>query len=159
MNYNIRELKPSEYSLLKDFTYHAIFQRDPNNLLSKDILNNPELEVFYEDFGKPDDFGLIATHENQAIGAVWARILDVKGFGHIHNKTPEFAISILPQYRGNKIGTRLMHCMIELLRSNGYEKASLAVQKDNYAVKMYLDVGFKHVKELDEEYLMVIDLK
>lgn len=91
MNYNIRELKPSEYSLLKDFTYHAIFQRDPNNLLSKDILNNPELEVFYEDFGKPDDFGLIATHENQAIGAVWARILDgpVKGFGHIDNKTPE----------------------------------------------------------------------
>ena len=35
--------------------------------------------------------------------------------------------------------------------------ASLAVQKANYAVKMYENVGFKTVDENDEEYIMVCD--
>jgi len=35
----------------------------------------------------------------------------------------------------------------------------LAVQKDNYAVRMYKKVGFKIVKESEEEYLMICDLK
>ena len=30
----------------------------------------------------------------------------------------------------------------ELLKQQGYRKASLAVQKANYAVKMYEDLGF-----------------
>ena len=38
-------------------------------------------------------------------------------------------------------------------------RASLAVQKDNYAVRMYKKVGFKIVKESEEEYLMICDLK
>ena len=45
--------------------------------------------------------------------------------------------------------------MLELLKWQGYEQASLAVQKANYAVKMYKDIGFKTVKESDEEYIMV----
>ena len=39
-----------------------------------------------------------------------------------------------------------------------YERASLAVQKANYAVKMYENVGFKKVDENDEEYIMVCEL-
>ena len=48
--------------------------------------------------------------------------------------------------------------MLELLRQQGFEKASLAVQKANYAVKMYEKVGFKIVNENDEEYIMVCEL-
>ena len=35
---------------------------------------------------------------------------------------------------------------------------SLAVQKANYAVKMYRDVGFTVAGENDEEYIMVREL-
>jgi ribosomal protein S18 acetylase RimI-like enzyme len=48
--------------------------------------------------------------------------------------------------------------MLELLKERGYKKASLAVQKGNYAVRMYEKVGFKIVKELEEEYLMICEL-
>ncbi|MCR5508926.1 MAG: GNAT family N-acetyltransferase [Lachnospiraceae bacterium] len=48
--------------------------------------------------------------------------------------------------------------MLELLRGQGYERASLAVQKANYAVKMYEKVGFKIIDENDEEYIMVCEL-
>ena len=45
--------------------------------------------------------------------------------------------------------------MMELLRQQGYQKASLAVQKANYAVRMYEAVGFQIVDENEEEYIMV----
>lgn len=48
--------------------------------------------------------------------------------------------------------------MMNLLKEIGYEKASLAVQKANYAVKMYRNVGFRTVDENEEEYIMVCDL-
>ena len=41
----------------------------------------------------------------------------------------------------------------------GYKKASLSVQKANYAVKMYENAGFKTVKENEEEYIMVCELQ
>ena len=45
--------------------------------------------------------------------------------------------------------------MLQELAQRGYEKASLAVQKANYAVKMYQKVGFEIVDENEEEYLMM----
>jgi len=55
-------------------------------------------------------------------------------------------------------GFRKIWKMLELLKWQGYERASLAVQKTNYAVKMYKDVGFKAVNENAEEYIMVCEL-
>ncbi len=45
--------------------------------------------------------------------------------------------------------------MLSSLKDCGYKKASLAVQKINYAVKMYTNVGFEIVDENDQEYIMV----
>ena len=56
------------------------------------------------------------------------------------------------------IGSHLMVKMLELLIWQGYERASLAVQKANYAVKMYRNVGFKTVDENAEEFIMVCEL-
>ncbi len=52
-----------------------------------------------------------------------------------------------------------MQEMIALLKLNGYEKASLSVNKDNYAYRMYQKLGFQVIKEQDEDYLMVLDLQ
>lgn len=79
-------------------------------------------------------------------------------YGHIDDDTPSFAISLLPGYRGQGIGTKLMLAMLELLRKEGYERASLAVQKENYAVKMYRSCGFETVSENEQEYIMVCKL-
>ena len=48
--------------------------------------------------------------------------------------------------------------MLSLLKDKGYERASLVVQKANYAVRMYEKAGFKIVDENDEEYIMVCEL-
>ena len=51
-----------------------------------------------------------------------------------------------------------MEEMLVLLRSQGYRKASLSVQKANYAVKLYKKVGFRIIDENAEENIMVCEL-
>ena len=157
MDYTIRELKPSEAHLLEDFTYEAIFQRDPDNLIPREVLKQPEIRIFYENFGKAGDLCFVAELDGKPIGAVWTRILDgeVKGFGHLDSETPEFGISLYKAHRGKGIGTALMRRILDTLGAHGCRKTSLAVQKDNYAVQLYQKVGFSVVKETEEEYLMV----
>ena len=79
-------------------------------------------------------------------------------YGHMDDDTPSFAISLYKDYRSQGIGTRLMKEMLSLLKMQGFKKASLAVQKANYAVRMYEKVGFHIVDENDEEYILVCEL-
>ena len=80
-------------------------------------------------------------------------------YGHVDDETPSLAISLYKEYRGRGIGTHLMEEMISYLKKQGYRAASLAVQKANYAVRMYEKTGFKVVSENEEEYIMICDLQ
>lgn len=158
MNYTIREMKASEYPLLNDFLYEAIFIPQGVEPPPRSIINNAELQVYVEDFGKsPHDRCLAAEADGKIVGAVWVRIME--DYGHIDDETPSFAISLYKEYRGYGIGTALMEKMLDTLRESGYKKCSLAVQKENYAVKMYKKVGFEIIGENEEEYIMACDLR
>lgn len=76
-------------------------------------------------------------------------------YGHVDDQTTSFAISLLKEFRNQGIGTELMSRMLPLLKNQGYKQASLAVQKANYAVRMYKKVGFEIVDQNDEEFIMV----
>lgn len=152
-DYKIREIKMEEIGILEDFLYEAIFQRDEDNLVSKEIIKKPELNVYIDNFGQINDNCLVAECDGKIIGAVWTRIIE--GYGSIDQKTPEFAISLYKDYRGKGIGTNMMLEMLNLLKEKGYQQASLSVQKDNYAVRMYKKVGFEVFEELEGEFLML----
>lgn len=158
MEYIIREINQTEYSLLDDFLYEAIFIPDGSQPPERSIINLPELQVYVADFGKEkDDICFLAEVEGKVVGAVWVRVMN--DYGHIEDGVPSFAISLYKEYRGYGIGTALMRRMLCELKQRGYEKASLSVQKANYAVQMYLKVGFEVLNEHEEEYIMVCDLK
>ena len=154
----IREMTADEYPLLEDFLYEAIFIPEGAEKPPREIIEQDELQVYIKDFGKQkDDHCLAAECDGKIVGACWVRIMD--DYGHIDDKTPSFAISLYEEYRGRGIGTALMRNMLELLKTEGYKRASLAVQKENYAVKMYKNVGFEIVGENEQEYIMVCELK
>ncbi len=153
----IREIRKEEYKLLEDFLYEAIFIPKGTKKPSREIINNEELQVYIKDFGTDkNDNCLVAEYDNKIVGACWTRIMN--DYGHIDNDTPSFAISLYEEYRGKGIGTKMMKTMLKLLKDKGYKKTSLSVQKSNYAVKMYKNVGFKIIDENKEEYIMVCDL-
>ena len=157
MNYSIRKLRQGENKVLDTFLYEAIFIPEGVPVPSKDVINQPELQIYVKDFGKnKGDLCLVAEINNEIVGAVWVRIMN--DYGHIDDETPSFAISLLKEYRNYGIGTELMKQMLMKLKMQGYKQASLAVQKMNYAVRIYQKVGFEIVDENDEEYIMVCRL-
>ncbi len=157
MEYTIRELRRDERAVLDDFLYEAIFIPEGVEPPPREIIYQPELQVYVEGFGESEHDNCLAAEVNgRIVGAAWTRIMP--DYGHVDDETPSFAISLYKEYRGLGIGTALMRGMLELLRDKGHKQASLAVQKANYAVKLYEKVGFKTIDENDEEFIMVCRL-
>ena len=156
MDYRIREIRENEYYVLSEFLYEAIFIPVGMEKPPKAIIEQPELQVYIADFGKSDDWCLVAEVKEKIVGAVWVRIMN--DYGHIDDETPSFAISLYEEYRNMGIGTVLMRDMLEFLKNKGYKQTSLSVQKANYAVRMYQKVGFEVIGENEGEYIMVCRL-
>ena len=120
MDYTIRNIRETEYKILSDFLYEAIFIPEGVKAPPKDIINKPELQVYISDFGKHSgDYCLVAESDKKIVGAVWVRIMN--DYGHIDNETPSFAISLLKEYRNYGIGTELMKEMLMKLKLAGYK--------------------------------------
>lgn len=152
-------MEKSEYNCLSEFLYQAIFIPEGESLPPRSIINEPEIFIYIKDFGEnSSDLGVIAEQNNHVVGAAWARI--IPAFGHLDDNTPELAISILPEFRGYGIGTKLMNKLFILLIENGYTQTSLSVQKNNPAVSFYQRLGYEIVDEKfdhvgQEDYLMM----
>lgn len=108
------------FKVLDTFLYEAIFIPECVSAPSKDIINQPDLQVYVKDFGKnKGDLCLVAQVSDKIVGAVWVRIMN--DYGHIDNETPSFAISLLKEYRNYGIGTELMKQMLMKLKLAGYK--------------------------------------
>ena len=156
MNTIIRKIRPEEYILLREFLYQAIYLPVGVDPPPRSMIDLPELHVYIADFGtQPGDHCMVAEAEGKVVGAAWCRIME--DYGHIDTDTPSLAISLLPKYRGLGIGARLLDALLLLLRENGYRQASLSVQKENPALRLYQRMGFRIVAEKGTEYLMLWD--
>ena len=152
----IREIRPKEHDLLREFLYHAIYLPQGVEPPSRSVIDLPELQIYIVDFGtRSGDHCLAAEVEGKVVGAAWCRIME--DYGHIDNGTPSLAISLLPEYRGQGTGTQLLNGLLRLLRENGYQRASLSVQKENPALRLYQRTGFHILAERGTEYLMLWD--
>ena len=156
MNTIIRKIRPEEHDLLREFLYQAIYLPEGMEPPPRSVVDLPELQVYIADFGtRPGDHCIVAEAAGKVVGAAWCRIM--ADYGHIDNDTPSLAISLLPEYRGLGIGTRLLNDLLLLLQEHGYLRASLSVQKENPALRLYQRTGFRIVAERGTEYLMLWD--
>ena len=161
MDYIIRNMNEDELHLLEEFLYQAIYVPEgfegevPHDIVRDD----PKCRAAYEGFGSlPDDRALVAVVDGEAVGACWVRTTGE--YGHIDDATPSFSISLFQEFRGRGIGTELMQRMLDDLLRAGYARASLSVQKENPAVRLYARLGFRVVGNgADEtEWLMIREL-
>ena len=156
MNTIIRKIRLEEHVLLREFLYHAIYLPQGVEPPSQSVIDLPELQVYIADFGtRPGDHCIVAEAAGKVVGAAWCRIM--ADYGHIDNDTPSLAISLLPEYRGLGIGTRLLNDLLLLLQEHGYLRASLSMQKENPALRLYQRTGFHIVAERETEYVMLWD--
>lgn len=153
----IRKMQSEEYGLLKGFLYEAIYLPEGTPAPPQSIVEHPSLACYWEKFGTcSSDMAWCAVAAEAAggiVGAIWCR--EIVGFGYVADGTPELAMSVKKEYRNQGIGKRLISAMIAGLRASGYRSVSLAVQKDNFAHKMYRKAGFRVVRETPDEYIML----
>lgn len=161
MQFEVRDIEPAEWPLLADFLYEAIFIPEgfegevPRQIMYID----PWCRAAFEGFGsRPDDRAVVATVGGEVVGACWVRTTNE--YGHIDDETPSFSISLFKPYRGQGMGTAMMTALLRELREAGYARASLSVQKENPALRLYERMGFRIVGEGFDasEWLMVCPL-
>ncbi|MCL2224245.1 MAG: GNAT family N-acetyltransferase [Defluviitaleaceae bacterium] len=158
----IREMTEAEYPLLEDFIYTAIYIPSGEELPPREVIFDPEIYIYVDGFGsKTGDHGVVAEQNGKLVGAAWTRI--IPAYGHLDESTPELAISVLSEFRGQNIGTLMMTKLFELLSAMGYTRTSLSVQKNNPAVSFYQRLGYVVTAEkLDhaghEDFIMVKDI-
>ena len=142
MNITVRASQKSDEPFLWEMLYQALYVPEGEPPLPREIVQQPELSQYVHDWGQPDDMGVIALADEKPIGAVWLR--QIKAYGYVDDKTPELSIAVLPDYRGQGIGTRLMQELLATVRSQ-YAALSLSVSIDNPALRLYQRLGFEIV--------------
>ena len=161
MNYIIRSLVPEDEPFLWEMLYQALYVSEGQSAWPRAIIHRPELACYVQGWGRESDCGFLASDAvtGQPLGAVWIRLLvgEYKGYGYVDDHTPELDIAVLPEYRGQGIGTQLLKHLFA--SACGQSSISLSVSAGNPAVKLYSRFGFTVVSRTDESLLMKRDYK
>ncbi len=136
--------------------YQALYVPEGQPVPPREVVRLPELACYVRGWKRSGDCGFLASDAatGQSVGAVWLRFLvgENKGYGYVDDDTPELSIAVLPEYRGQGVGTQLL---IHLLASAyGQSSISLSVSVDNPALRLYERFGFEVVSKSDGSLTM-----
>ena len=146
---------PNINAVLEDFLFYAIYvppgERPPN----RDIIKQPDLASYINDWGSSDDTAVFALDDGTVVGACWSRCFPESspGYGFIQPDIPELSIAVSPAYRGKGIGSQLIAALLNHLK-NRYSAVSLSVSRENPAKRLYKRFGFEVVAESPDSLVM-----
>ncbi|MCE7982405.1 MAG: GNAT family N-acetyltransferase [Caldilinea sp. CFX5] len=144
--FTIRPASPADEPFLWEMLYEAIYVPAGRPKPNRAILREPSLAHYVANWGQqPGDFALLAIDQQsgQPVGAAWLRLFsaDDPGWGFVDVDTPEVSVALLPDYRGQGIGSTLLGELIALVNSR-YTALSLSVDPQNPALRLYERLGF-----------------
>lgn len=149
----IRPIAQEDRGMMEAFLYAAIFVPEGVAAPPREIVKEPELALYVQGFGaRAGDCGLAAVVDGEVVGMAWVRV--VEDYAHLDAETPSLAVSVLSQWRGRGIGTRLLKALLKLLHNKNVQAVSLSVQLANPALRLYQRLGFETVRVHDGEAIM-----
>ena len=142
MPYDYREITPADAGFLLEMLRYAVgWQIVPSADGSPPpVLVPPRV---FADLGRPGDGGILATYDGEPAGACWYRLMPADGDQLEGEDVPELTIAVLPQCRGQGVGSELLDRGIEHARAAGFPAIDLVVELDNPARGMYERRGFE----------------
>ena len=153
-----RVSKQEDQDFLWKALYHAVSVPPGSPLPNREVVNLPMLAQYVDSWMKrPGDLGIVAIEDKTQIGAAWIRkwIGSDQGYGFVDTTIPELSISLLPEFRGIGIGTKLLGLLLEKV-SQQYEAVSLSVANYNTAKRLYERHGFQEIGEAKEDSITMI---
>jgi ribosomal protein S18 acetylase RimI-like enzyme len=145
----IRPLTEADADCLWEMLYQAVYVPQGAEPPPRKVVREPGMAHYAADWGRAGDLGYLAVDASgHTVGAAWLRLLvgPDRGYGTIDDTTPELAVAVMPIWRGQGIGTRLLIALLGAARES-YDAVSLSVQADNSALKLYQRLGFVVVED------------
>lgn len=144
MAFVLRPIAPADTPVLREMLYYAAHLYEEQAPWSWE---DPRLQVWFAGWGRGGDRGLIAVDEaaRRPLGAAWLRLHpEGASTGYVDEHTPELAIGIVPESRGQGLGGALLSALIETVRAE-VPAIVLTVRDGNPARRLYERHGFVEI--------------
>ena len=107
------------------------------------VRGNTELVRYVQGWGRIGDLGVIASQNDVPAGAAWVRLWTEgdHGYGYVADEVPELAIAVIPEVRGQGVGTEMLKQLFDLAKPQ-FSAISLSIRADNPALRLYERMGF-----------------
>lgn len=155
----LRPLNAQDEPFLWEMLYQAIYVPAGQPPPERGLLREPALARYVAGWGqRPGDLGVagLEPHDQQPVGAAWLRLFTAlePGYGYVAGDIPELSIAILPAWRGQGLGTRLIQAALGEAAAH-YAAVSLSVSSGNPAARLYRNLGFEVLSEHDDSLTML----
>lgn len=157
---SIRPLGIDDAPFLEEMLHQGIWVAPGEPEPPRSIISDPVLRRYLDDWAlRHGDFGFLAFDplDGRPLGAARLRKLRAPGgYGYWDDETPELSMAVVPDARGQGVGTRLL---TEVTCADaGLSAISLSVAAENPAVRLYERLGFATVAWRGESLVMVLSL-
>jgi GNAT superfamily N-acetyltransferase len=158
----LRFAHQDDLPFLKWMLYEACYPEGGERPPIEKGISKPDVCVYLDGWVRKGDAGLIvATDAGGPMGAAWYRLFTAAapGYAFIDEQTPEAAIGMVFEARGQGLGTQLMRNLMSLANKQGHKRMSLGVADINpRARRFYERLGFEEVGRKEDGTIMVADL-
>ena len=156
---HFRALTSNDQDKLWHWLHVALWDPPPAPLRPLEVLMNPGVRIYAEQWGRSTDVGIVAMVDDADIGACWLRLLpEGVGLGYVDANTPQLGIALDLSFQHKGFGQPLMLEGLAAARRACYKQVSLTVHPENRAQYMYEKCGFKKVGSRNGYHLMVANM-
>ena len=155
-----RPLVPADQEQLWHWLHVALWDPPPAGLRPVEVLRNPAVRIYAEEWGRRGDVGLVAQVDGQDAGACWMRLVpDRLGLAYVDDETPQLGIALEPPFQQRGHGEPLMRAALDGARDHGFAQVALTVHPQNPARRLYERCGFRTIGYRNTFHHMVVQLQ
>lgn len=150
---DIRPATQADEPILWEMLFEAAHMREEGHTSVQAVKERPDLALYVKGWGRVGDRGVLAIDpaKHLPVGAAWVRLLtgEDKGYAYVDDATPELAIGVHPDYRGQRVGSAMLAHLLQMAKAH-YPAICLSTRATNTpAVRLYERMGFRKVEGSD----------
>ena len=161
MPITLRDAQVDDIEHIRWALFTALAWKPEGELLVREVtIEHPEIVRYHRDWGRRGDSGVIACVEEEVAGVAYYRTFseEDRGYGYVDAGTPEMAVAVALERRGQGIGSLLLMDLADKARLEGFARLSLSVSAENPARRLYERLGYREISRDGRAVRMVLDL-